>query len=401
MDKNGSEPDDWADGLVAGTLTLDELAVLAQDYVADRHTLGDRAKTVAKLARDAELDHRAGQLKSAEARATVAIAVTGAMNALQPEGGGYLGKLLGVGDSPSDFINRAAYQAHVTLGGLARDRGDLAEAEKHYRAAFESARSVKRGELAQGVALMELGHNLQLQGNNTEAENCLRQAHPMLVRAQGAAYEPLDTYLLAQVLAGQQHWDEAMSLLVQTEDVYSRRNVANGVLDSRLSRVDLLIRTGKLDDAERLATETAQLATQLEKPLYLAHAKWHLSRIKRAHGHPDQAIALLDEAIKLYGQAGDPWRGAQSFMVRAEIQRGEGRIEDADRSLDNATRLARAMKSPFLEADTIHSRALLRLRAGQGAEARRLIETAKQMYASQGRDAQVRDTTAELEKLPG
>lgn len=294
---------------------------------------------------------------------------------------------------------RAVSQSHLTLGGLARDRGDLALAESEYKNALESARMI-RNELAIGVAMLELGHNCHLQGRDKQAEDWLRQAHPLLVHAQGAAYVPLDTYLLGLTQIGMQRWDEALSTLQETESLYAQRNVSNGVLDSRLARTDILVRTGRISDAEKLARDTDEMAKQLNEPLYMAQARWHLSRIKRAEKKPEEAIGLLDEAIKLYEQADDSWHQAQSLMVRAEVQQQLGRVDEADRSLDEAEGIARQMKSPFLEADCKRARANLRLATGKLSDARYLLTEAIRMYADQGREDQVSLAKAQLENLP-
>lgn len=362
----------------------------------------ERARAVAKLARDAELDHRAGQVKSAEARATVAIAAAEAMLQAMPAdaGSGFLGKLLGSGQKLSDVVESAASQSHLALGGLARDRGDLATAGSEYKTALECSRRMQHGELATGVAMLELGHTCHLQGREKEAEDWLRQAHPLLVQAQGAAYVPLDSYLLGLALSGQQRWEEAITTLEETEQAYARGNLSKGVLDARLARTDILIRTGRLDEADQVARESAEMAKQLGEPQYMAQARWHLSRIKRAQKKPQEAIGLLVEAIKLFGQAGDSWHRAQSLMVMAELQQQMGEPDDADRSLDEAAHIAGEMKSPFLEADCLRARANLRLSTGKVADARRLLTDAKRMYEDQGRDDQVRLTTALLDKLP-
>jgi tetratricopeptide (TPR) repeat protein len=397
-----ASPDEWADDLAAGRLTHEQLSSKAEAFAADRNSLPDRVKLVAKLARDAELDHRAGQVKSAEARATVAIAVAEALDhsLAGKSGGGLVGRMLGSGAGLSDLVAAAASQSHLALGGLARDRGDLATAVREYTAALESAQRMGKAELATGVAMLELGHTTQLQGRQQEAEGWLRKAHPLLVQSQGSAYVPLDMYLLGIVQAAMERWDEALTTLQETESVYAQKNVANGVLDSRLARTDILIRTGRMGDAEHLAGEAAEMAKQLGNPQYMAQARWHLSRIRRAENKPEEAMSLLIEAINLYGQARDAWHQTQSLMVLAEVQQQAGRVDEADRSLDEAARIAAQVKSPFLEADCMRSRANLRLATGKVADARQLFTQAIKMYADQGREDQVRLTTAQIEKLP-
>jgi tetratricopeptide (TPR) repeat protein len=402
INETAGGPDDWADELASGRLTPEELKAKAEDLAANRRSLPARVKAVLELARDGELDHRAGQVKSAEARATVAITVADAIAhslSAKPQNG-WLGKLLPTDARLSNQALRAASQSHLTLGGLARDRGDLALAESEYNSALESARPIRDGELAVGVAMLELGHNCHLQGRDREAEDWLRQAHPLLVQQQGAAYVPLDTYLLGLTQIGLQRWDEALSTLQETESLYVQRNVSKGVLDSRLARTDILIRTGRISDAEQLARETDEMAKQLNEPRYMAQARWHLSRIKRAEKKTEEAIDLLNEAINLYEQAGDSWHRAQSLMVLAEVQQQVGRVDDADRSLDEATRINTQMKSPFLEADCKRARANLRLATGKLSDARHLLTEAIRMYADQGREDQVSLAKAQLENLP-
>jgi len=396
-----TSPDEWAGDLAAGRLTHEQLSSKVEAFAAERNSLPDRVKLVAKLARDAELDHRAGQVKSAAARVTVAIAVAEALDrslASKPERG-LVGRLLGSGPGLGDLVLGTASQAHLALGGLARDRGDLATAVREYTAALESAQRMGKAELATGVAMLELGHTTQLQGRQQQAEGWLRKAHPLLVQSQGSAYVPLDTYLLGIVQAAMERWEEALATLQETESMYARKNVAKGVLDSRLARTDILIRTGRMGDAEHLAGETAEMAKKLGDPQYIAQARWHLSRIKRAEKKPEEAASLLIEAINLYGQARDAWHQAQSLMVLAEVQQQAGRVAEADRSLDEAARIAAQVKSPFLEADCTKSRANLRLATGKVADARQLFTQARKMYADQGREDQVRLTTAQLEKL--
>lgn len=312
---------------------------------------------------------------------------------------GFVGKLLGSGDRSIDLVLAAASQSHVALGGLARDRGDLATSVREYTAALELAKRMRKADLATGVAMLELGHTTQLQGHQEEAEGWLRKAHPLLVQSQGSAYIPLDMYLLGIVQAAMQRWDEALETLERTEDSYAEHGLGKGVLDARLARADILIRTGRSADAEPLARAASDMAEQLREPLYLAQARWHLSRIKRIENRPDDAINLLRDAIELYEQVGDKWHLSQSFMVVAEIEQQLGRLDDASRALDQAQAIAKAMKSPLLEADGTYARATLRRAAGDKAEARRLLEQAKIMFAAQGRDDQVRKADSELDTL--
>jgi tetratricopeptide (TPR) repeat protein len=318
---------------------------------------------------------------------------------LPVERAGALGRLLRSGAGVADLFNSAASQSHLTLGGLARDRGDLAVAGAEYKAALESAAKIRNADLARGVAMMELGHNSHLQGNDEEAESLLRRAHPLLTHAQGPAYVPLDTYLLGLAQAGMQKWEEALATLQEAEDLYSKRDLAKGVLDSRLARTDILIRTGRMSEATLLAKGSADLAKGLDEPIYMAQARWHLSRINRAENHPDQAEALLNESIKLYERAGDSWHQAQSLMVKAELQQEMGRVGDADRTLDDATRIATQSRSPFLEADCMAARATLRAATGKTEDARRLLLEARRIYQDQGRENQVRTMSARIAKL--
>ena len=62
--------------------------------------------------------------------------------------------------------------------------------ESEYKAALESARLVQDSELATGVAILKLGHDYHLQGRENEAEDWLRQTHPLLVVSQRDAYIP-------------------------------------------------------------------------------------------------------------------------------------------------------------------------------------------------------------------
>ena len=396
-------PHDWADDLADGKLSTEQLNALVEGLPTDRGSLLEQSQQATKLALAGELDHRAGQLQSAEARATVTIAAAGRiLNSLSKQSkAGWLAGLVKEDERIANAAHEAASQAHVTLGGLARDRGDLGVAEEQYKEALESAQSMRRGDLATGVAMMELGHTNHLQGREQEAADLLTKAHPLLVKTQHGAYIPLDTYLLGLALAGLQRWDEALKILQETEAGYAQRSLDNGVLDARLARTDILIRTGQLETAEALATETVGQAQALQEPRYVAQAKWHLSRIRRAEKKPDEAISLITEAIGLYEQAGDEWHVAQSYMALAEIHQQEGRIEEADHSLDEAERVAKEMKSPFLEADCLYSRGFLRLKAGQGPEGRHLLEDAKEMFAAQGRPDRVRSTVVALEQLRG
>ena len=95
---------------------------------------------------------------------------------------GLVGRLLGSGPGLSDLVLGAASQSHLALGGLARDRGDLATAVHEYTAALESAQRMRKAKLATGVAMLELGHTTQLQGRQQEAEGWLRKAHPLLLQ---------------------------------------------------------------------------------------------------------------------------------------------------------------------------------------------------------------------------
>ena len=334
-----------------------------------------------------EKDRRAGSLKSAEATAEVVIAAAEALLKTQSAGSpakrGWLGRLTGDDpDAAADRARMALAQSHTSLGNAARDRGRLADAERHFQAALELADKLRKPDLARGVALLELGNTGVLQAKYAAAAELLRQAHPLLVKAQGDSYIPLDTYLLGVALGGAEKWDEALDVLQETESEYAGRGLDKGVLDCRQARIDQLLRAGRETEAERLANETIELADRMQLPQYGGQVRFRLASVRRKQGRMDEALQLIGEADRLYGEAGDALHQVQCLIALAEIFTGQERAAEADRQLDRATELAAKIGSPYLTADCLYVRATLRLKTGTRAEGVDLLRRAREIGAA-------------------
>jgi tetratricopeptide (TPR) repeat protein len=170
------------------------------------------------------------------------------------------------------------------LGEMEQQRGQLAAAEKQFRAGFGTASSA----LMQGVLAADLGESLRLQGKLQEATPWLERGTRCdavarqswmglgLIRAaQGDHCGARDAYRSAVTASPQEIWPELSyaketALCGDEAGAIAKLNYMIGAkppaLEARQLLIDLLTKDGKLDDA--LEQARALLALEPENPSY-------------------------------------------------------------------------------------------------------------------------------------
>jgi predicted ATPase/class 3 adenylate cyclase len=124
--------------------------------------------------------------------------------------------------------------------------------------------------------------------------------------------------LLARAVYLQGRYDEAESLTSVSREAASHDDIVSqtkwrGVLAT------VLARRGETDRAEALAREAVELASPTDFPLLQGHALEELAEVLELGGRPDEAVAVLEEAIRTYDAKGDIASAAAARSRREEL----------------------------------------------------------------------------------
>jgi class 3 adenylate cyclase/tetratricopeptide (TPR) repeat protein len=206
---------------------------------------------------------------------------------------------------------------HANLAQLEAMRGNFATARNLSRVARE--RALERGQrlLAAGAAMEEVEVELGAGDPERAAEVGLRGVVELdqlgergwLSTVAGLAAEAL--YRLGRD-------DEAWELTERAEEAGAHDDVITQML-IRQVRGKLLIRRGKLHDAEQLAREAVALGEPTDALEVKATAYRDLAIILAAVGKRNEALAALDEARNLYDQKGHTVGVARVEELRSDL----------------------------------------------------------------------------------
>jgi tetratricopeptide (TPR) repeat protein len=162
-----------------------------------------------------------------------------------------------------------------------------------------------------------------LAGNPAAAERELRAACERLEEARDWGHYVTVLPYLADALLLQDRTDEAASLLEAGEWPILDDDMDPQV-GLRRSRAKVLARTGKLDEAERLAREAVAIAERTDY-LYLQGRALHdLAEVFELAGRPAEAAAALERALELYDRKGHLAMVKQTRVRLADLVTASG-----------------------------------------------------------------------------
>jgi class 3 adenylate cyclase/tetratricopeptide (TPR) repeat protein len=122
--------------------------------------------------------------------------------------------------------------------------------------------------------------------------------------------------ILARALYLQGRYDEAEGLTSVSREAASLDDVISQV-KWRGELAKVLARRGEMDRAEALAREAVELASPTDFPLLKGHALDDLAEVLALDGRPEEAIAVLEEALRNYDAKRDV---ASAGAVRTRLE---------------------------------------------------------------------------------
>ena len=311
---------------------------------------------VVALLDEARMARAKGDLPSAtgSARRALAGARGGSSSDLAADAHFLLGEIFGQEGLPRqsaeafaqayDWSRRANDRARGVraLNALANVLLDIGDYDRAFEASSQALRLARStGDLrAQSTALNNVGETHRFGGRYAAAMDSYKQALPLAQRA--GTFQDVLVILenmastarrQGQLEEAAERYDEALTLARRSgtpEQVANLLNALTGVrlIQQRsadawllareavdLSRCENLKRPlpratqneglaawamGDRETAERLLTESAQLAEEMDERQILAYSQWHLGRLALESGDRDGALAALDQALKIF-----------------------------------------------------------------------------------------------------
>ncbi len=170
-------------------------------------------------------------------------------------------------------------------------------------------------------------------------------------------------------------WDEALELRSQLpEENWSQARLAFAGLPATL--VPIYVHRGQIEDAEELMAMLAELATTADIQEHSSYAAGS-TRLALAHGKPDEALALGEEALGRRDQIGISSESIkEQFVTTVEAAFELREHEKVGELLAVVDALPPGRSPQFLQAHASRFRARLADLKGDSAEAERLFKRA-------------------------
>jgi ATP/maltotriose-dependent transcriptional regulator MalT len=172
---------------------------------------------------------------------------------------------------------------------------------------------VHLGGLSMGSGWIEL-----LAGTPAAAEPALRRGDALLEEIGEKSYRSTLVAVLAQVVYEQHRYDEAEELTVVSAELAAADDLASQI-GWRSVRAKVLARRGELEQAERLGREAVEIAERTDGLDWLANALVDLAEVFRIGGRAAEAVAALEEALRLYEAKGVVPSAERTRALLAEL----------------------------------------------------------------------------------
>ncbi len=213
-----------------------------------------------------------------------------------------------------------------------------------------------------------LDNDFPLAAREAEAAQQIARQYDLPTLAVSAALDQ------AAALSGQGQLDQAVRLLIETDQTWSARVDSSSLLELRLRRAQLLREQGHLADAQQLLD---QLQADTTAPLPRARIGIDAALVQNLSSHADEAQAILQRIKPTIDHSADPdlsigWLNADAInaVARNEIDRAQQSFAQAfalSRANGLAGRyvglqvnagLALVRQKRFVEADQLWTQAL-------------------------------------------
>ncbi|HEX6184254.1 MAG TPA: TIR domain-containing protein [Pyrinomonadaceae bacterium] len=286
--------------------------------------------------------------------------------------------------------------------------GRMAEATQLMHASLEMAVSLKDWSNA-GVNASNLSELYLVIGNRIEALAYARKSIELAERSGNVAYRMAFRTTLAEVLLREGKVTEAESILVEAEDIQKALDPSLPLLYSLwgFRYCALLLHQGKYSEVQTRASGTLRWAEQHNLSLitfgldYISLGLAHLFQAQRqANAKFGQAMDYLSRAVNALRQAGNSNYLVRGLLARAVLYRVIGEFNKAQSDLDEAMSIASRGGMMMHQGDGHLEYARLYLAQGARETALEHWRTAKEMVERMGyhlRDGEVEDIGRELE----
>jgi CHAT domain-containing protein/tetratricopeptide (TPR) repeat protein len=262
----------------------------------------------------------------------------------------------------------AQAQAHRGLGSIFSRKANYpaARSELEVALALFVALQDAQGQSAANTSLGNVYFNL---GDLKAARDCYRKALE-INELQGRLREKAS--LLGNLaLAG----DPDAEKLVEQELEIARQIGAKDLQASALHGIgDHLFKKGQFDASQARLNEAALLYQQCGDRLGLARVLTSEGRVERAHGHPDRALSLYQQALDLQQQIGDRQGAIQSINAMAVAHESLDDYVKSAELYQRALAMARDTGSQYLVDFELGNLAGALINLGKNQEAARILE---------------------------
>ncbi|MBN1206107.1 MAG: protein kinase [Myxococcaceae bacterium] len=147
-----------------------------------------------------------------------------------------------------------------------------------------------------------------------------------------------------------------------------------------LAAVEAVSEAADFVTSRRLAEETVRRASRVGQSQLAAVALVHEAYALRNLGEPARAVALLEEAERLFLAGGDRGWAARAMMVRAFALKDLGRLRAAEGIIGRALQVARELQGASLVAESLTNAGVLNCQLGELDEAQRRVNEALELY---------------------
>jgi class 3 adenylate cyclase/tetratricopeptide (TPR) repeat protein len=204
-----------------------------------------------------------------------------------------------------------------TLAHMHGMQGDFEAARDEYRRADQMLEELGWTFIAALGAIVS-GPVEMLAGDPVAAEVELRRDYETLDRLGDRNFISTVAGHLAEALYRQERYDESGTFAAFTADVAAPDDLATQVLWRGVS-AKLLVRQGRMEEAERLGREAVELSQREDDPIDdQANALMDLGQVLRMAGKHDEAALVGAEALGLYEQKGNIVSAATAREFLAE-----------------------------------------------------------------------------------
>nr|WP_276320536.1 tetratricopeptide repeat protein [Amycolatopsis suaedae] len=170
-------------------------------------------------------------------------------------------------------------------------------------------------------------------------DEAARENNTALWLGRQAEHEPTQATALAQlgrVARGRKDWATALNLYREAALLQERLGIPRGVALCRRRAGEVLIRLGRLDEAEAELAAAAQAMADLGDRAQHARAMVALARLRHRNGHTGDALDLLHNALQAMRELRSPYYTAEVLTALADIEAAHGHDEQARRHLTEA-----------------------------------------------------------------